>query len=80
VKKDKKAISYVHLLPGGAEIDVSGQDTRDILELPVMSLYRPKVASVLPFEHASEAFEELASLVSGRLREESGAVVVRLSN
>jgi hypothetical protein len=80
IKKDKKAISYVHLLPGGAEIDVSGQDTRDILELPVMALYRPKVSMVVPFERAPEAFEELASLVSGRAREDSGSVVVRLSN
>lgn len=80
VKKDKKAISYVHLLPGGADIDVSGQDTRDILELPVMTLYRPKVGMVVPFERAPEAFEELASLVSGGVREESGTVVVRLSN
>ena len=80
VKKDKKAISYVHLLPGGADIDVSGQDTRDILELPVMTLYRPKVGMVVPFERAPEAFEELASLVSGGAREEPGTVVVRLSN
>jgi hypothetical protein len=50
----KKAISYVHLLPGGADIDVSGQDTRDILELPVMTLYRPKVGMVVPFERAPE--------------------------
>ncbi|KAJ9124039.1 hypothetical protein QFC22_000832 [Naganishia vaughanmartiniae] len=80
IKKDKKAISYVHLLPGGAEIDVSGQDTRDMLELPVMALYRPKVSMVVPFERAPEAFEELASLVSGHPREDSGSVVVRLSN
>lgn len=80
IKKDKKAISYIHLMPGGGDIDVSGQDSRDILELPVMALYRPKVGMVVPFERAPDAFEELAVMVTGRAREESGSVVVRLMN
>jgi hypothetical protein len=80
IKKDKKAISYVHLAPGGAEIDVSGQDTRDILEEPVMGRYQPKVGMVIPFERAPDAFSELAATVAGRSKEESGSIVVRLMN
>lgn len=80
MKKDKKAINYVHLLPSGPEIDVTGQDNRDVLELPIMGHYIPKVGMVVPFERAPDAFEELAHLAAGKNREESGAVVVRLSN
>lgn len=80
VKKDKKAINYIHLMPGGADIDPSGQDSRDILELPIMGQYMPKVGMVVPFERAPEAFEELAALIAGKQRDESGAVVVRLTN
>lgn len=80
VKKDKKAISYIHITPGGSDIDPSGQDSRDILELPIMGQYRPKVGMVVPFERAPDAFEELAITVAGRPREESGSVVVRLMN
>lgn len=80
VKKDKKAISYIHLTPGGAEIDVSGQDIRDILEESIMGEYQPKVGMVIPFERASDAFGELAATVAGRTKEESGSIVVRLMN
>jgi hypothetical protein len=80
VKKDKKAISYIHLTPGGAEIDVSGQDIRDILEESIMGEYQPKVGMVIPFERASDAFGELAATVAGRTTEESGSIVVRLMN
>jgi len=80
IKKDKKAISYIHLTPGGAELDVSGQDTRDILEEPIMGQYQPKVGMVIPFERAPDAFSELAATVAGRTKEESGAIVVRLMN
>jgi hypothetical protein len=80
VKKDKKAISYIHLMPGGGDIDVSGQDSRDILEESIMGHYQPKVGMVVPFERAPDAFTELASMVAGRPRDEAGSIVVRLMN
>lgn len=80
VKKDKKSISYIHLLSGGSDIDMSGQDTRDILELPLMGGYRPKVGMVVPFERAPEAFEELMAVVGGGQRDFTGEVVVRIHN
>lgn len=67
-------------MPGGAEVDAAGQDTRDVLEDRIMGQYQPKVGMVIPFERAADAFTELAEMVEGRPREESGSVVVRLMN
>lgn len=93
VRKDKKAISYIHLAPaaggtvvGGGDVDPSGLDSRDVLELPIMGMYRPKVGMVIPFERAQDALDavEQRKRARGRYGEEdeaeSGAVVVRLVN
>lgn len=41
---------------GEAEVDHSGQDTRDVLEQQAVTMYRPVVGEVVPLEKAPELF------------------------
>lgn len=41
---------------GEAEVDLSGQDTRDVLEQQTVSMYRPAVGAIVPFEKGPDLF------------------------
>lgn len=68
---------YIHAAGAGEpEVDASGLDVRDVLEEPLLGLFRPAVETVVPFERGAAVFRPRVgvSAVAG------GVAVVRLVN